>query len=149
MSIERTLAIVKPDAVRRGLIGEVIARFEHAKLAVRGLRMVHLTKGEAEGFYAVHRGRPFFDSLTQFMSSGPVVVMVLEGVGAIARVRQIMGATDPAKAEPGTIRRDMAESIERNAVHGSDSPETAAIEVSYFFAALDLFPGERPEDRRT
>lgn len=149
MSIERTLAIVKPDAVRRGRIGEVIARFEHAKLAVRGLRMVHLTKGEAEGFYAVHRGRPFFDSLTQFMSSGPVVVMVLEGVGAIARVRQIMGATDPAKAEPGTIRRDMAESIERNAVHGSDSPETAAIEVSYFFAALDLFPGERPENRRT
>lgn len=147
--MERTLAIVKPDAVRRGFIGEVIARFERAKLAVRGLRMVHLTKGEAEGFYAVHRGRPFFDSLTRFMSSGPVVVMVLEGIGAIAAVRQIMGATDPAKAEPGTIRREFAESIERNAVHGSDSPETAASEVPYFFAAVDVFPGDHPEDPRT
>lgn len=149
MSIERTLAIVKPDAVRRGLIGEIIARFERAKLAVRGLRMVHLTKGEAEGFYAVHRARPFFDSLTGFMSSGPAVVLVLEGAGAIARVRQIMGATDPAKAEPGTIRRDLAESIERNAVHGSDSPESAAFEIPYFFAAVDLFQSPASEESRT
>ena len=146
MSNERTLAIVKPDAVRRGLIGEVVARFERGRLAVRGLRMVRLTKGEAERFYAVHRGRPFFDSLTTFMSSGPVVVMVLEGAEAIARARQIMGATDPAKAEPGTIRREFAESIERNAVHGSDSPGAAAVEVPYFFATVDLFPGSGAED---
>ena len=103
--------------------------------------MVHLTKGEAEGFYAVHRERPFFDSLVSFMVSGPVVVMVLEGAEAIARVRKIMGATDPARAEPGTIRRDLAESIERNTVHGSDSPEAAAFEIPYFFAAVDAFPG--------
>jgi nucleoside-diphosphate kinase len=141
MSIERTLAIVKPDAVRRGLIGEVIGRFERGALTVRGLRMVHLTKGEAERFYAVHRERPFFESLVSFMASGPVVVMVLEGAEAIGRVRKIMGATDPAQAEPGTIRRDLAESIERNAVHGSDSPAAAAVEIPYFFAAVDLFPG--------
>lgn len=141
MPIERTLAIVKPDAVRRGLIGEVIGRFERGQLAVRGLRMVHLTKGEAERFYAVHRERPFFESLVSFMASGPVVVMVLEGAEAIARVRTIMGATDPAQAEPGTIRRDLAEGIERNAVHGSDSPGAAAVEIPYFFAAVDLFPG--------
>lgn len=141
MPIERTLAIVKPDAVRRGLIGEVIGRFERGQLAVRGLRMVHLTKGEAERFYAVHRERPFFESLVSFMASGPVVVMVLEGAEAIAQARNIMGATNPAQAEPGTIRRDLAESIERNAVHGSDSPGAAAIEIPYFFAAVDLFPG--------
>ena len=141
MPIERTLVIVKPDAVRRGLIGEVIGRFERGQFAVRGLRMVHLTKGEAEGFYAVHRERPFFDSLVSFMVSGPVVVMVLEGAEAIARVRKIMGATDPARAEPGTIRRDLAESIERNTVHGSDSPEAAAFEIPYFFAGVDAFPG--------
>ncbi|MBI4414226.1 MAG: nucleoside-diphosphate kinase [candidate division NC10 bacterium] len=141
MPIERTLVIVKPDAVRRGLIGDVIGRFEQGRLAVRGLRMVHLTKGEAERFYAVHRERPFFDSLTTFMASGPVVVVVLEGAEAIGRVRKIMGATDPAQAEPGTIRRDLAESIERNTVHGSDSPEAAAFEIPYFFAAVDLFPG--------
>ncbi len=141
MPIERTLVIVKPDAVRRGLIGEVIGRFERGQFAVRGLRMVHLTKEEAEGFYAVHRERPFFDSLVSFMVSGPVVVMVLEGAEAIARVRKIMGATDPARAEPGTIRRDLAESIERNTVHGSDSPEAAAFEIPYFFPAADLFPG--------
>ena len=140
MPMERTLAIVKPDAVRRGLIGEVIGRFEQGRLAVRALRMVHLTKGEAEGFYAVHRGRPFFDSLVSFMASGPVVVMVLEGAEAVARARKIMGATDPAQAEPGTIRRDLAESIEQNTVHGSDSPEAAAFEIPYFFAAVDLFP---------
>ena len=137
MPIERTLAIVKPDAVRRGLIGQIIGRFEQGRLAVRGLRMVHLTKGEAEAFYAVHRSRPFFDSLTSFMASGPVVVMILEGREAIARVREIMGATDPAKAAPGTIRRDLAESIERNAVHGSDSPESAAFEIPYFFSGVD------------
>ncbi len=141
MPIERTLVIVKPDAVRRGLIGEVIGRFERGQFAVRGLRMVHLTKEEAEGFYAVHRERPFFDSLVSFMVSGPVVVMVLEGAEAIARVRKIMGATDPARAEPGTIRRDLAESIERNTVHGSDSPEAAAFEIPYFFTAVDAFPG--------
>ncbi len=141
MPIERTLVIVKPDAVRRGLIGDVIGRFEQGRLAVRCLRMVHLTKGEAERFYAVHRERPFFDSLTTFMASGPVVVVVLEGAEAIGRVRKIMGATDPAQAEPGTIRRDLAESIERNTVHGSDSPEAAAFEIPYFFAAVDLFPG--------
>jgi len=141
MPIERTLAIVKPDAVRRGLIGEIIGRFEQGRLAVRGLRMVHLTKGEAEAFYAVHRRRPFFDSLTSFMASDPVVVMVLEGAEAIARVRKIMGATDPAKAEPGTIRGDLAEGIERNAVHGSDSPETAAFEIPYFFSGVDIFGG--------
>ena len=141
MPIERTLVIVKPDAVRRGLIGEVIGRFERGQFAVRGLRMVHLTKEQAEGFYAVHRERPFYDSLVSFMVSGPVVVMVLEGAEAIARVRKIMGATDPARAEPGTIRRDLAESIERNTVHGSDSPEAAAFEIPYFFPAADLFPG--------
>jgi len=141
MPVERTLAIVKPDAVLRGLIGEVIGRFEREQLTVRALRMLHLTKGEAEEFYAVHRHRPFFDSLTRFMASGPVVVMVLEGAEAIARVRKIMGATDPAQAELGTIRRDLAESLERNSVHGSDSPEAAAFEIPYFFAGTDLFRG--------
>ena len=141
MPIERTLVIVKPDAVRRGLIGEIIGRFERGQFSVRSLRMVHLTKAEAEGFYAVHRERPFFDSLVSFMVSGPVVVMVLEGAEAIARVRKIMGATDPARAEPGTIRRDLAESIERNTVHGSDSPEAAAFEIPYFFGGVDAFPG--------
>ncbi len=142
MGIERTLAIVKPDAVSRGLVGEVIRRFEGAGLAVRALKMVRLDRRAAEGFYQVHRGRPFFDSLTAFMSSGPVVPMVLEGEGAIARVRALMGATDPAKAEPGTIRRDLATSIERNVVHGSDSPEAAAFEISYFFGEPEIgLPG--------
>ncbi len=137
--MERTLAIVKPDAVAAGRIGEVIRRFEEAGLRICGLKMVYLDKRRAEGFYHVHRTRPFFDSLTVFMSSGPSVVMVLEGEGAISTVRAIMGATDPAQASPGTIRRDLGTGIERNAVHGSDSPESAAFEVPYFFATVDTF----------
>lgn len=137
--MERTLVLVKPDAVTRGLIGEAIRRFEEKGLKVSGLKMVHLTKEEAEGFYQVHRGRPFFENLTTFMSSGPSVAMVLEGEGAIARVRRIMGATDPHQAEEGTIRRDLATNIERNAVHGSDSAESAVFEVPYFFSTLELF----------
>ncbi len=135
---ERTLVMVKPDAVRRRQVGEIIRRFEQAGLRIRALKMVCLDRGEAEGFYQVHRGRPFFASLTQFMSSGPTVAMVLEGQDAISRVRKLMGATDPATAEPGTIRKDLATSIEQNAVHGSDSPESAAYEIPYFFSALEL-----------
>ncbi len=141
--LDRTLVIVKPDAVRNGHVGEVIARFETAGLAIRGMKMVQLDRREAEGFYQVHRGKPFFPSLVQFMSSGPIVALVLEGVGAIAQVRQLMGATDPAKAEPGTIRKDLATSIEQNAVHGSDSPESAAYEIPYFFGALEQHSWER------
>jgi nucleoside-diphosphate kinase len=141
--VERTLVMVKPDAVRRGLIGEVIGRFEAAGLTIRALKMVSLDRREAEGFYAVHRERPFFGSLTQFMSSGPLVALVLEGEGAIAKVRGLMGATDPAKAAPGTIRRDLASGIEQNVVHGSDSPESAAYEIPYFFGALEQFSWER------
>ena len=141
--VERTLVMVKPDAVRRGLIGEVIGRFEAAGLTIRALKMVSLDRREAEGFYAVHRERPFFASLTQFMSSGPLVAMVLEGEGAIAKVRGLMGATDPAKAAPGTIRRDLASGIEQNVVHGSDSPESAAYEIPYFFGTLEQFTRER------
>lgn len=137
--MERTLAIVKPDAVARGKIGEIIRRFEEAGLRVCALKMVHLDKREAEQFYHVHRARPFFESLTQFMSSGPVVVMVLEGEAAIATARAIMGPTDPAQAAPGKIRRDLGTSIERNAVHGSDAPETAAFEIPYFFARIETF----------
>ncbi len=138
--MERTLVMVKPDAVRRNQVGEVIHRFEAAGLTIRGVKMVHLERREAEDFYQVHRGRPFFTSLTQFMSSGPTVAMVLEGPDAIARVRKLMGATDPTKAEPGTIRKDLATSIEQNAVHGSDSPESAAYEIPYFFSAMELCP---------
>ena len=141
--VERTLVMVKPDAVRRGLVGEVIKRFEGAGLTIRALKMVSLDRREAEGFYKVHRERAFFSSLTQFMSSGPIVAMVLEGEGAIARVRELMGATDPAKAAPGTIRRDLASSIEQNVVHGSDSPESAAYEIPYFFGALEQFASGR------
>jgi nucleoside-diphosphate kinase len=141
--VERTLVMVKPDAVRRGLIGEVIRRFEGAGLTIRALKMVCMDRREAEGFYTVHRERPFFGSLTQFMSSGPIVAMALEGDGAIARVRELMGATDPAKAAPGTIRRDLASSIEQNVVHGSDSPESAAYEIPYFFGALEQFAYDR------
>ncbi len=137
--VERTLVMVKPDAVQRGKIGEVIGRFENAGLTVRAMKMVWLERREAEGFYQVHRERPFFGGLTKFMSSGPTVAMILEGPGAIAKVRGLMGATDPAKAEPGTIRRDLASSIEQNAVHGSDSPESAAYEIPYFFSALEQF----------
>jgi nucleoside-diphosphate kinase len=135
---EQTLAIVKPDAVRRNLIGEIIRRIEAAGLRVAAARLRRLTKAEAEGFYAVHRERPFFASLTAFMSSGPVMVMVLEGDGAIVRWRTLMGATDPAKADAGTIRKDLGLSVEQNATHGSDAPETARTEIAYFFSALDL-----------
>ncbi len=141
--MERTLVLVKPDAVSRGQVGEVIRRFEAAGLTIRGLKMVFLERREAEGFYQVHRQRPFFTSLAQFMSSGPTVAMVLEGPGAITRVRAIMGATDPAQAAPGTIRKDLATSIEQNAVHGSDSPESATYEIPYFFSAVEQHPYER------
>ena len=138
MAVERTLVIVKPDAVKQGVAGRIIARFEAAGFRVLGLRMVHLTVAQAEGFYAVHRERPFFQSLTRFMSGGPSIPMVLEGEGAIARARELMGATNPAQAAPGTIRKDFAESIEANAVHGSDSPESAAFEIPYFFPGVEL-----------
>jgi nucleoside-diphosphate kinase len=139
VSMERTLAIVKPDAVARGKIGEILRRFEAAGLRISGLKMVQLNKRRAEDFYHVHRSRPFFDSLTTFMTSGPVVVLVLEGEAAISTVRAIMGATDPARASPGTIRRDLGTSIEQNAVHGSDSPESARFEVPYFFQEAETF----------
>ena len=143
--MERTLVIVKPDAVARGQVGEVVRRFERAGLAVRAIRMLWMTPAQARGFYTVHRARPFFKSLTEFMSSGHSVVMVLEGEGAIARVRALMGATDPAKADPGTIRRDLASSIERNVVHGSDSPESARFEIPYFFAGFELPENAGPQ----
>jgi nucleoside-diphosphate kinase len=144
--VERTLVMVKPDAVRGGHIGEVISRFEAAGLAIRALRMVWLDRQEAEGFYHVHRERPFFTGLTQFMASGPIVAMVLEGPGAITTVRRLMGATDPAKAEPGTIRKAFATTIERNAVHGSDSPESAAYEIPFFFGSLEQYAYQRQGD---
>ncbi len=137
--MEQTLVIVKPDAVFRGLIGEVIRRFETEGLVICGLKMVVLEQREAEGFYHVHRHRPFFESLTRFMASGPCVVMVLEGEGAIQHVRKLMGATDPLKAEEGTLRRAFATGIEKNVVHGSDSVEAAAFEIPYFFSRLELF----------
>ncbi|MFQ5735957.1 MAG: nucleoside-diphosphate kinase [Thermodesulfobacteriota bacterium] len=136
--MERTLSIIKPDGVRKNIIGEVIARFEKNGLTVSAIKMATLTKSEAEGFYAVHRERPFFGSLTEFMTSGPVVLMVLSGEGAIQKNRELMGATDPANAEPGTIRKDFADSIESNIVHGSDGPDTAAFEIGYFFNALEI-----------
>ena len=136
--LERTLSIVKPDGVIENLIGEVIRRFEKTGLRVVGLKLIKLSRPEAEGFYAVHKERPFFPSLTEFMSSGPCVVMVLEGVNSISRVRETMGATDPAKAAEGTIRKDFASNIERNIVHGSDSPESAFFEIKYFFNALEI-----------
>ena len=136
--IERTLAIIKPDGVERKLTGTIIQRIEDAGFAIRALRRVHLSRHEAEGFYAVHRERPFFGSLTAFMSSGPAVVMVLEAPDGIKKWRTLMGATDPAKAEASTIRKTLATSVERNIVHGSDAPETAAVEIRYFFSELDL-----------
>jgi nucleoside-diphosphate kinase len=138
--MERTLMIVKPDAVARGLIGEIIRRCETERLGVRGLKMVRMDQKDAEGFYYVHRHQPFFESLTRFMSSGPCVVMVVEGDGAIRRVRDMMGATDPSRAAEGTIRRSLGTTIERNAVHGSDSAASAAFEIPYFFSRLELFP---------
>lgn len=135
---ERTLSIVKPDGVKKGVMGEVIRRFEKEGIRIVAMKMLHLSKKQAEGFYAVHRARPFFASLTDFMSSGPILVMVLEGENAIARNRKIMGATDPAKADKGTIRADFAGSIEQNIVHGSDAPETAETEIRYFFSSMDI-----------
>jgi nucleoside-diphosphate kinase len=139
MAVERTLSIIKPDAVARNLIGRIIARFEEAGLKVVAARMMHLTRAQAEGFYAVHRERAFFRDLVNFMSSGPVLVQVLEGEDAIARNRELMGATDPRKAARGTIRADFAESIDANAVHGSDGPETARTEIAFFFPACEIF----------
>ena len=133
MAVERTLSIIKPDAVRRNLIGEINRRFEAGGLSIVASRMVHLTKEQAEGFYAVHKERPFYSSLVEYMQSGPVVVQVLEGKKAITLNRDIMGATNPADAASGTIRADFAESLERNSVHGSDAPETAATEIAFFF----------------
>jgi nucleoside-diphosphate kinase len=138
MAVERTLSIVKPDATRRNLTGEIVARFEKAGLRVVAQKRMRLSKTQAEAFYAVHRARPFFAGLVEFMTSGPVVVQVLEGEGAIAKNREVMGATDPAKAAPGTIRKDFAENIEANSVHGSDAPETAANEIRFFFSDLEI-----------
>ncbi|GAB4245194.1 MAG: nucleoside-diphosphate kinase [Deltaproteobacteria bacterium] len=138
MGKQRTLSIVKPDGVRKGCVGEVIRRFEKAGIRIVAMRMLRLSKAEAEGFYAVHRERPFFGSLTEFMSSGPIVVMVLEGENVIARNRELMGATDPKKAAPGTIRADLADNVEQNIVHGSDAPETAESEIGYFFRKMDF-----------
>jgi nucleoside-diphosphate kinase len=140
MALERTLSIVKPDGVKANLIGEVYRRFEKAGLSIIAARMLHLSQREAEGFYAVHRERPFFKDLVRYMSSGPVIVQVLEGEGAIQRNRDLMGATDPKKAAPGTIRADLAASIEQNVVHGSDAVETAAHEIAYFFSTTQLHP---------
>ena len=139
--MERTLSIVKPDGVKKNVIGEVLKRFEGAGLRIVALKMAHLTKAEAEGFYAVHKERPFFSSLVEFMVSGPIVPMIIEGEGAIKKVRDLMGATNPADAAEGTIRKDFADSIEANVVHGSDAPETAAFETSYFFSAFEKFQG--------
>ena len=140
MSIERTFSIVKPDAVRRNLIGKIYERFESGGLQILAARMIHLTRAQAQEFYAVHRGRPFYYDLVEYMSSGPVLVQVLEGENAIARNREIMGATNPADAAPGTIRADFAESVEANAVHGSDGPDTAREEIAFFFDDADLCP---------
>src|SRR5512146_182121 len=139
MAVERTLSIIKPDAVARNVIGQIYARFEQAGLKIVAARMLHLSRAAAEGFYAVHRERPFFRDLVDFMTSGPVVVQVLEGEGAIQRNRDLMGATDPKKAAKGTIRADFAQSIDANAVHGSDSPQTASTEIAYFFPTLEIY----------
>ena len=138
MALERTLTIIKPDAVARGVIGQIISRFEQAGLKVLAARLLHLSPAQAGGFYIVHKERPFYASLCAFMTSGPCMPIVLEGENAIVRLRDLMGATDPAKAAPGSIRRDFAASIEANAVHGSDSPESAAFEIPYFFGALEI-----------
>jgi nucleoside-diphosphate kinase len=139
MAVERTLSIIKPDAVAKNVIGQINARFEAAGLRIVAARMMQLSQAQAEGFYAVHRERPFFKDLVTFMTSGPVLVQVLEGDGAIARNRELMGATDPKKADKGTIRADFAASIDANAVHGSDGPDTARVEIAYFFASCEIF----------
>ncbi len=136
--MERTLAIIKPDAVERRLVGRILQRIEEAGFTVRAMRRLHLSRPEAEGFYSVHREKPFFPSLTTYMSSGPVIVIALQADGAIRRWRDLMGATDPSRAAEGTIRKDYGTSIERNATHGSDAPETAAFELGYFFPGMDL-----------
>ena len=138
MAIERTLSIIKPDATKRNLTGAINKKFEDAGLRIVAQKRIHLTKAQAGKFYEVHAERPFYDELTEFMSSGPVVVQVLEGEGAIAKNREVMGATNPADAEPGTIRAEFAESVGENSVHGSDAPETAAVEIAYFFAGTEL-----------
>ena len=143
MAVERTFSIVKPDGVQKNVIGEVYRRFEQAGLKIIAARMIQLTQAQAEGFYAVHRERPFFKDLVKYMISGPVVVQVLEGENAVAKNRELMGATDPKKADKGTIRADLATSIEENVVHGSDSADNAKIEIAYFFAASDLLPRTR------
>ena len=140
MAVERTLSIIKPDAVAKNVIGEIYTRFERAGLKIIAGRMMQLSRPQAEGFYAVHRERPFFKDLVEFMISGPVIVQVLEGEGAIQKNRDLMGATDPKKADKGTIRADFAQSIDANAVHGSDSAKTAAVEIAYFFPTLDICP---------
>jgi nucleoside-diphosphate kinase len=139
MAIERTFSIIKPDAVAKNVIGQIYARFEAAGLRIVAAQMAHLSRREAEAFYAVHKGRPFFNDLVSFMVSGPVMIQVLEGEDAIARNRQLMGATDPKKAEKGSIRADFAESIDANAVHGSDGVETAATEIAFFFPAMNVY----------
>ncbi len=139
MAVERTLSIIKPDAVAKNVVGKIYSRFETNGLKIIAARMVHLSRQEAEGFYAVHKARPFFKDLVDFMISGPVMVQVLQGEGAIAKNRDLMGATDPKKAEAGTIRADFADSIDANAVHGSDAAETAAVEIAYFFPALNIY----------
>src|SRR5450631_232594 len=139
MALERTLSIIKPDAVAKDVIGKIYSRFESNGLKIIAARMLHLSRAEAEGFYAVHKGRPFFEALVKFMISGPVMVQALEGEGAIAKNRELMGATDPKKADKGTIRADFADSIDANAVHGSDAPEAAKAEIAYFFAALNVY----------
>ena len=136
--MERTLSIIKPDAVARGLMGEIIKRLEANEIKVIAMKMLHMTKAQAEGFYAVHKGKPFYGSLTDFMSSGPLVVMVLEGENVVARYRELMGATDYREAAEGTIRREFATDIEKNVVHGSDAPQTAAFEISYFFNRFEI-----------
>jgi nucleoside-diphosphate kinase len=140
MALERTLSIIKPDAVAKNVVGEIYARFEKAGLKIVAAKMKHLSRKEAEGFYAVHRERPFFNALVEFMISGPVVIQVLQGENAILKNRELMGATNPKDAAKGTIRADFADSIDANAVHGSDAAETAAVEIAYFFAATEVFP---------
>ena len=139
MAVERTLSIIKPDAVGKNVIGKIYTRFEDAGLKIIASRMAHLSRADAEGFYAVHRARPFFKDLVDFMISGPVMVQVLEGESALLKNRELMGATDPKKADKGTIRADFADSIDANAVHGSDSPETAAVEIAYFFPSMNVY----------
>ena len=139
MTIERTLSIIKPDAVAKNVIGQIYARFEAAGLKIAAAKLVSLSRGEAEAFYAVHKERPFFKDLVNFMISGPVMIQVIEGENAVAKNRELMGATDPKKAAPGTIRADFADSIDANAVHGSDAAETAAVEVSFFFAGMNVY----------